>query len=497
MDAIVDPVAGSILTLFSTTLSALHVANGVTMGRHVHICSSASRVILMLIVTLACASCGGTPRTDLARLYGTRGGSIELPPVVVIHGALGSQLSDSQTGTQVWPGSLRSIVFGKYEVLKYDIDPDSLTPVPSRLVPSGIAKSAWGVDFYGRILETLEQAGGYSPSQPGAPATEGEQRYYVFKYDWRQDNVESARQLDAFIDRIRDDYRDPQLKVDVIAHSMGGLITRYYMRYGTVDVLDDNDFPVNMHGASRIRRVVLLGTPNLGSVGALRTLIKGYKIGLGRIPPEVAATFPSTYQVLPHAITNWFVTLDGRRLDRDQFSADNFWQRFRFSVFDEQMKQRIRHSYENVDKANEYLALLERYFRKHIERARRFSWSLSVPAPGATIRYVVMGGDCISTPARAVVEPDRGDWALRLAPGEIKKPLPNIDYERLMLEPGDGTVTKASLLARQTTDPTVARHAYSDFPVDYPIFLCERHSQLTGNIDFQNNLLHALLSVDR
>jgi hypothetical protein len=90
-----------------------------------------------------------------------------------------------------------------------------------------------------------------------------------------------------------------------------------------------------------------------------------------------------------------------------------------------------------------------------------------------------------------------GDWELRLAPDEIVNPLPGIDYEALMLEPGDGRVTKASLLARQSLDPTVARHRYSFFPVDYAVFLCERHTRLTGNLDFQNNLLHALLSVDR
>ena len=218
---------------------------------------------------------------------------------------------------------------------------------------------------------------------------------------------------------------------------------------------------------------------------------------MNSIPPEVVATFPSTYQVLPHAITNWFVTLDGRPLSRDQFSADNFWQRFQFSVFNPEVKQRIASSYADPEDAAKYIDVLEQYFRKHIERARRFSWSLTVPAPNAKIRYVVMGGDCIPTPARAVVEPYNGDWALRLTPQQIEKPLANVDYERLMLEPGDGTVTKASLLARQTTDPSIARHAYSDFPVDYPIFLCERHSQLTGNTDFQNNLLHALLSVDR
>ena len=71
-----------------------------------------------------------------------------------------------------------------------------------------------------------------------------------------------------------------------------------------------------------------------------------------------------------------------------------------------------------------------------------------------------------------------------------------LDYDRLMLEPGDGTVTKASLLARQSVDPDVARHRYSFFPLRHSLFLCESHGHLTGNIHFQNNLLESLLSVD-
>jgi hypothetical protein len=47
------------------------------------------------------------------------------------------------------------------------------------------------------------------------------------------------------------------------------------------------------------------------------------------------------------------------------------------------------------------------------------------------------------------------------------------------------------------TDPTIARHRYSYFPVKYPVFLCEDHTKLTGNISFQDNLMHALLSEDR
>ncbi|MBE9548103.1 MAG: hypothetical protein IMF09_01755 [Proteobacteria bacterium] len=65
-----------------------------------------------------------------------------------------------------------------------------------------------------------------------------------------------------------------------------------------------------------------------------------------------------------------------------------------------------------------------------------------------------------------------------------------------MLEPGDGTVTKASLLARDSLDPSIPRHKYSYFPLAYPIFLCEDHETLTTNAGFRDNLLQALLSTD-
>ncbi len=452
-------------------------------------------LLAVLLLLSACATV--IPRTDLYRLYATQAGNPDQPPVVVIHGALGSRLYDPVTGEEHWPGTLGEVAFGDYRSLRLEIDAEQLVPLPSRLHIAGITTSIGGVDFYGRILSTLEEFGGYASATPGTPAAPGDKRYYVFLYDWRQDNVATVQQLDSFIERIREDYANPDLQVDIIAHSMGGMITRYYARYGTLDVLDDNDFPVNQQGAQKIRRVIMLGTPNLGSTGALETLIRGFRIGLGVVPPEVTATFPSTYQVLPHAITDWFVTMDGRPLQRDQFSADEFWKRFRYSVYNDEIQARIRARFDSDAEADEYIELLKRYFEKHVERARRFSWSLTVPIENPKLRYIVFGGDCLPTPARLVVEPVGDDWELRLSPSEIVDPLPGIDYETLMLEPGDGRVTKASLLARQTVDPTVARHEYSFFPVDYPVFLCERHTRLTGNIDFQNNMLHALLSVDR
>ncbi len=66
---------------------------------------------------------------------------------------------------------------------------------------------------------------------------------FQFGYDWRRDNIENARRLHRFIlekkkyiqrerkKRFGIDV-DQEIKFDIVAHSMGGLIARYYLRYG-------------------------------------------------------------------------------------------------------------------------------------------------------------------------------------------------------------------------------------------------------------------------
>ena len=66
-----------------------------------------------------------------------------------------------------------------------------------------------------------------------------------------------------------------------------------------------------------------------------------------------------------------------------------------------------------------------------------------------------------------------------------------------MLEPGDGSVTKPSLLARETLNPVAPRARHCFIPIAYAFFLCERHNRLTGNINFQDNLLNVLLTGER
>ena len=452
---------------------------------------------LLLAAALMLSGCSSSIMPDLSRLYRTP----DLPdhsqnwssektqrPVILIHGAFGSRLSNSETNDELWPGNLWRILFNNYEDIAYEIDAETLMPAKSNLVATGVTDQVVGKDYYGAIIRTLEQVGGYTRGEPGTTPASQTRQYYVFIYDWREDNVQTAHKLDDLIEKIRKDYGSPDLTVDIIAHSMGGLITRYYLRYGREDVLNDNDFPVNGHGFQRVNNVILLGTPNLGSVSAVLEVLHGLKVGLNRIPSQVMLTWPSTYQLFPHTINNSMITLDGRILDRDFFDS-NVWQRFEWSIFYPETRQQI------IDeKGEDYYKLLVQYFNKQIERGRRFVWSLSVPTPKSDFQYIVFGGDCELTPARLLVEEVDGESMVRLYPDEIQNPIAGIDYEVLMLEPGDGRVTKPSLLAREALDPTVPRHRYSHFPLDYATMLCETHDTLTGNIHFQDNLLNILLT---
>ena len=443
---------------------------------------SAARLIAMVVLAAGLLGCSESPRPDLKRLYQLGTPSAEAAaPVILIPGAFGTRLRDRVSGEEIWPGPWWRILVSSYPELALDIDPATNAPRPSPLEAAGIADQALRSDFYGPILRTLTQFGGYARAQPGTAARKGERRYYVLSYDWRQDNLSSVRELDRLIEAVRRDYADPALRVDLVAHSMGGLIARYYLRFGTREVLDGAPHQVTMEGSDRVRKLVLLGTPNLGSVSSLHAFIRGEKIGWRRISPRTLATFPSGYQLFPHPLNNWLVDIEGQPRHDDLFDPKT-WQRMAWSV------------YEPTLAAAADAPALQSYFVFHLERARRLAWMLSVAEPVSPVRYVLFGGGCHMTPARLLVEQLNGRDTARLTPSEIAAPRSGVPYDELMIEPGDGRVTKPSLLARETLDPGAPQNEDSFLPVAYAFFLCEDHAFLTGNINFQDNLLNVLLS---
>ncbi|MGE0031571.1 MAG: hypothetical protein AB7T20_10670 [Steroidobacteraceae bacterium] len=450
---------------------------------------------LTWLAILPCAllvACATTREPDLQSLYRAHALDNTRVPVVLIPGMLGSRLVNRETGVEVWPGGSRKLLTSRYLDLALRIDPVTLEPLDDGLVPGGLFDAAFGMDFYGRIVKALREVGNYQPSTPGRPVVDQRARLYVFTYDWRQDNVATVRKLDALIEEIRRDYGDPKLRVDVIAHSMGGLIVRYYARYGTEDVLDGNSFPVTGAGAAKLRRIVLLGVPHQGATMAIHKFLNGYQVGISRVPTEGVATMPGLYQFFPHPAVDWLASIHGKPLKLDLFDVET-WRQYEWSIFDRRVQRRIAHERGVWPEQS----VFERWFEKRLERGRRFTWSLMVPADIPHQKEPLnAGGDCLPTPRRLVLEAAGGESVARLRPEQISHPDLGVDYEALMYEPGDGSVTRSSVLAHQRMDPSVPRHEYSSEGLGRAFFICERHDALTGNVSLINNLLLYLLDED-
>lgn len=446
---------------------------------------------ILLICATGISACG-TIQPELATLYKTRQIDGLQPPVILVHGAFGGRICDDATQAEPqehWPGGLIKLLTGNYQTLALPVANTPYATEQQPLTVCGLTDTVAGTDFYGDIEKTLTGPGGYLRTEPGTTVADQQRRYYRFTYDWRQDNHQTAAQLNALVDQIRIDHGNDTLQVDIVAHSMGGLVTRYWLRYGNTDVLNSNDFPINNEGADKARKVILVGTPNLGSTSALQQILVGADFTVNDVAPEVLLSFPSAYQLLPHPIVDAVLGSNGRPLERDIYDI-NVWRALGWGPFDHTVRQRLQ----KKGWSTAHLEALERYVGKHLERARRFVWSLTVKNAMAPHELIVFGGDCVASPARILIEDIADESFVRLWPNEIKKPHSNINYETLMLEPGDGAVTKASLLARTELDPSIPRHRYSDFPLDYAVMFCGDHTDLPGNITFQDNLLHILLS---
>jgi pimeloyl-ACP methyl ester carboxylesterase len=429
-------------------------------------------------------------------MYGSVSRPGDQPPLILIPGAFGSSLREKSTGREIWPVSDVRLLFGNYRELELPIDTSTLAPNADTAEAHAVFREGLGRDFYGQVLDTLQRVGGYErcrqdrPSRDGSPCS-----LYVYLYDFRLDSVRAARGLAQLIEQVRLDHGDPDLKVDIVAHSNGGLIARYFVRQGTRDLPQAGPIEPTYEGATAIRRLLLIGAPNLGTVQPVLSLLRGEEVGLRRIPPEVIATAPGVPQMLPHPVVPWLIDPSGQRIDADLYDIAT-WRGFRWSLYDPHIAERTVETHGGGAAGRRYLDMLREYLARNLRTGRRFADSFCTYPDPRDVPTWVFGGDCEPTLTRLVLESGGGRMHARERAADIAAPVPGVDYESLMYEPGDTVVTRSSLLGRLTLDLSVPRGPEESLRVAHTVFLCEKHQQLTGNASFQDNLLHALFSVD-
>jgi hypothetical protein len=135
----------------------------------------------------------------------------------------------------------------------------------------------WRIDGYTKVAKRLKQRLKLVPGET----------YFEFPYDWRRDNRVAARklkrELETWLGRRRQTH--PGARVVLVAHSMGGVVARYF-----IEVLG---------GAADTRALVTFGTPYRGSLNALDSLVNGVQKLRVLDLTELTRSFTSIYQLLP------------------------------------------------------------------------------------------------------------------------------------------------------------------------------------------------------
>ncbi len=469
---------------------------------------------LTLITTNACllkASKPNLPSIFPAPLVAKQKGK---PPIIIIPGITGSELVNQKTGEKLWPE-----LFPKDgEALALPITSTNLSDNRDDVIATKVIESAQLIKFipeigvYGALFKALESHGGYRRGDIDAPSPDGDHdTYYLFAYDWRRDNVESARKLASKIEEIKHRTNRPDLRFDVIAHSMGGLIARYYAMYGDRDVLGNENKRPDWRGAQNIGCLALIGTPNAGSMDALRSLIYGYSIteankprinlfkSLGRATIFTAA---SVYQLLPRKETARFYDAKLEPIKLDLYDAQS-WKRYQWSAaFDPEIKKReLKTSIKKLGEAEgrsdaeKKMGSRENYLLSVLKRGADFQAALDADSvPPENLRLHLVGGDCEATLAGALIVDVKGEPRTLFSPGKIPRQLRDEAFKKMFI-PGDGRVTRQSLfgLTFNLDSPDTGITRLMKQPPVYTLFGCESHGDLPINLSMIDNLLTLLL----
>ena len=367
--------------------------------------------------------------------------------------------------------------------------------VPGKIVETlKLARVLPEVYVYRDLLDALRRYAGYREGDWENPAADGYQdTFYVFAYDWRQDNVKNARELVRRVERLKSKLQRPDLKFTVVAHSMGGLIARYAAMYGDAD-LPEGDGPIQPTwlGAAHISKIVMIGVPNEGSADAFATLVEGYSIteGLRRRVPllnkltkEDVVRTPSVFQLMPHREAVKFLDENLKPLAIDLYDPE-VWKQYRWSAI---YSPEFRRRYGELGGTNSHGDDLDAYLAATLRRARRFQQALdSFEDSNSPVTLLAIGGDCEETLNSPIILRDQKEnrWLTLTRPREYRTSSGVKMSKRQVIEamylPGDGRVTRASLVGTNLTR--------------YVVFGCDLHGQLQRNKTLQDNALTALVS---
>jgi pimeloyl-ACP methyl ester carboxylesterase len=425
-------------------------------------------------------------------------------PVVVLPGILGSKIEDGPSGKKVWG----AFTFGAVDVDKADgarmfalpmkmgvplselMDDGEATEVLDYIVADVGIFRGLKLGAYVDIMKTLA-AGKYRDESMGTSGyiDYGGLHYtcYQYPYDWRRDISEQAAAMHEKVTSAQEKVRiargldiDHPIKIDVVAHSMGGLVLRYYLRYGATPLPDDGSLPdLTWAGAENVSRAFLVGTPNAGSAESLQQLVNGLNLNplFPNYRPGVVGTLPAIYQLLPRARHN--LIRDAKSGNPiDVFDAD-IWDAMNWGMLDPKEDKALKWLLPDVPDKAERRVIAKDHIQKCLDRAQQLFAAIDIPAsPPAGTEIYLFAGDSKDTAGVLSVD---SKGKLQVAEHDF----------------GDGTVTRASALMDERVGSDWKPVLRGPIMWERVQFIDSDHLGLTRDPSFVDNLLHLMLESPR
>lgn len=416
-------------------------------------------------------------------------------PVIIIPGITGSELVNSKTNKTVWFSAGRA----KDDDIRLPIS-QNLAANRDSLVATDIIRGVKilrilpEIEIYEKAISALEKRGGYREVK-WDETKEGDHQdtFFVFAYDWRRDNVENARLLITKIESVKRKLNKPGLKFNIVAHSMGGLISRYAAMYGNSDIPNGTPRPT-WAGAKHIDKVFLVGTPNEGSILALEALLNGLSYIRGGINlPFIrninrfdVFTIPAIYQLLPHDQSLIAYDEDLKLIELDIYNPAT-WDEYDWSIW----------KHKGFDKrlSDEEQKNARVYFRAVLKRAQDFQMALNARTRGTVpVSFYLMGADCKETQNAIVLHRDEKNdrWVTMFRPTEFTRSngtkVTADLLKPLLIDRGDGVVPQRSLAG----ETFIKRSGEAIVPFVSELKQCEPHSRLLSSLEIQDQLLNIL-----